>query len=239
MNKATRFLVVTGIAAFAVIASVTAALAFLPRVPPVPIGGASLQNYLNINNPGPPPIFVLLDQLDAQVWRSSVSGNATFTLQIELAGNAANNEIGIYNAADAIPALYQVFPGAATAGWFATCHFGPAGALAVILFDENAVQQGTTTFYGGVNRNNFGFYLQNTPGGLLFYSQDYRNAGGAPQMVTYLGTDANAGDWWECFEDLPYATSDHDFEDAILLLQSVNPTAAHSTSWGRLKALYR
>ena len=239
MKKATRWLFVSGITGLAVVASVTAALAFGPRIPQVPIAGASLQNQLNLMNPGPPAINVLTDQVDAQVWRSSVSGNATFTLMIELAGNAAKNDIGIYNTLGGLnPPLYLVFPGAASAGWFATCHFGPAGALAVLLYDQNATFQGQNN-YAGVDRNSFSFYLQNAPLGYLFYSQDVRNAGGSPQMVTYLGTDANFGDWWECFEDLPYATSDHDFEDAILLLQSVAPTPARGTSWGMLKALYR
>jgi hypothetical protein len=168
-----------------------------------------------------------------------VSGNATFTLMIELAGNAASNDIGVYNssAAPSPTNKFLVFPGAASAGWFATCHFGPSGALTVLLYDQNAVFQGQNN-YTGVNRNSFGFYLDG-PGG-LFASQDARNAGGKAQMITYLGTGQNFGDWWECFEDLPVAGgSDSDFDDAILLLQSVAPTPAHGTSWGKLKSLYR
>ena len=214
--------------------SATAALAFGPRIPQIAVGGASLQTYLNANDGG---INVNTDQVDAQVWTSSVSGNATFTLMIELAGNAASNDIGVYNAGGPPnPPLYLIFPGAASAGWFATCHFGPGGSLIVFLYDQNAVFQGQTG-YAGVNRNSFGFYLAG-PGG-TFYSQDARNAGGNPQVLTYLGTGQNFGDWWECFEDLAFAGSDHDFEDAILLLQSVAPTPTHGTSWGRLKSLYR
>lgn len=234
MKKATRMLVVTGFAALAVITSATAALAFGPRIPQIAVGGASLQTYLNANDGG---INVNTDQVDAQVWTSSVSGNATFTLMIELAGNAASNDIGVYNAGGpSNPPLYLIFPGAASAGWFATCHFGPGGSLIVFLYDQNAVFQGQTG-YAGVNRTSFGFYLAG-PGG-TFYSQDARNAGGNPQVLTYLGTGRNFGDWWECFEDLPFAGSDHDFDDAILLLQSVAPTPTHGTSWGRLKSLYR
>ena len=234
MKKATRMLVVTGFAALAVITSATAALAFGPRIPQIAVGGASLQTYLNANDGG---INVNTDQVDAQVWTSSVSGNATFTLMIELAGNAASNDIGVYNAGGPPnPPLYLIFPGAASAGWFATCHFGPGGSLIVFLYDQNAVFQGQTG-YAGVNRTSFGFYLAG-PGG-TFYSQDARNAGGNPQVLTYLGTGRNFGDWWECFEDLPFAGSDHDFDDAILLLQSVAPTPTHGTSWGRLKSLYR
>jgi len=235
IGRATRWLVVTGLAVFAVATSVSTAAAFNPRVPQVAVGGASLQTYLTANDGG---INVNTDQVDAQVWTSSVSGNATFTLQIELAGNAAQNDIGIYNAGGPVnPPLYLVFPGAATAGWFATCHFGPGGSLIVLLYDQNAVFQGQNN-YSGVNRNSFGFYLQG-PGG-TFYSQDARNAGGFAQALTYLGTGQNFGDWWECFEDLAVAQgSDQDFDDAVLLLQSVAPTPTRPTSWGRLKSLYR
>jgi len=235
MAKATRWLVVTGIAVLAVVTSVSTAAAFGPRIPQVPIVGTTLQTYLNNNDGG---INVLTDQVDAQVWTSSVSGNATFTLMIELTGNARRNSIGSYNAGGPVnPPLYLVFPGAATSGWFSTCHFGPGGALTVLLYDQNAVPQGVTG-YAGVNRSSFGFYLQG-PGG-TFYSQDGRNAGGFAQMVTYLGTGANFGDWWECFEDYAVAGgSDRDFQDAVLLLQSVAPTPTRATSWGRLKSLYR
>jgi hypothetical protein len=89
----------------------------------------------------------------------------------------------------------------------------------------------------GVNPNQFGFYLQG-PGG-LFYSQDWRN-GGLAQILTYLGTGVNSGDKWVCFEDLPYLANDcsTDFEDAVLVVQSLNPVKANGTTWGAVKALY-
>jgi hypothetical protein len=231
--KVTRWVLVSGVAALALAASVSAAGAFTLRSPQVAFANGSLQAYLNANDGG---INTATDQLDAQVWASSVSGNATFTLMIELAGNAGSNSIGVYNSTDPpAPPLFQIFPGAATAGWFATCHFGPGGSLAVLLYDQNAVFQGQTN-YAGVNRSSFGFYLMG-PGG-TFYSQDARN-GGAPQMLTYLGTGNNFGDWWECFEDLPYGPTVSDFDDAVVLLQSVAPTPNNVTTWGHLKKLYR
>lgn len=205
---------------------------FPPRSPQVVFNSASLQGYLNGVGES---INVTTDQLDAQVWTSTVSGNSTFTLMIELAGNAAANNIGIYNTNDPPnPPLFQVFPGAASAGWFATAHFG-SGNLVVTLFDNNSLIQGQT-FFANVNPNAFGFYLQG-PGG-TFYSEDSRN-GGAAQMLTFAGTGQNYGEWWECFEDLPRAGGDGDFNDAVLLMQSVVPTDVAGASWGRLKALYR
>jgi hypothetical protein len=210
-----------------------AAAVFNPRIPQVVFNSASLQGYLNGVDGS---INVNTDQLDAQVWTSAVSGNSTFTLMIELtAPNANANNIGIYNTnGPPNPPLFQVFPGAATAGWFASAHFA-GGNLVVTLFDNNSIIQGQS-FYAGVNANGFGFYIQG-PGG-LFYSQDNRN-GGAAQMVTYAGGGQNFGEWWECIEDSPFAQGDKDFQDAVLELQSVVPTAVSGQTWGRLKALYR
>lgn len=214
-----------------VLSASTASAAFNLRSPQVGIGGGSLQGYLNGVGES---INVTTDQLDAQVWTSSISGNSTFTLMIELAGNAASNNIGIYNTnGGPVPPLFQVFPGAAGAGWFATAHFG-SGNMVVTLFDNNSLIVGQT-FYAGVNANGFGFYLQG-PGG-LFYSEDARNIGGAAKMLTFAGTGQNYGDWWACFEDL--VASDNDFDDAVLLLQSVVPTPAAARTWGAVKALYR
>ena len=205
------------------------------RSPQEPVNGGSLQAYLNANDGG---INVLTDQNAAQTWASTVSGNSTFTLQIELAGNAASNTIGIYNASLAVPPLYQVFPGAATNGWFAVASFrnSPTPRVVVNLFDNNAVLQGTNT-YLGADRNNFGYYLDG-PGG-TFYTQDSRNGGNA-QALTYAGTGVNVGSWWLCWEDLAVGGgADQDYDDAVLFLESVNPTPAHQTSWGQLKARFR
>lgn len=210
--------------------SATAAL----RVPQVPVIGGSLQGYLNGVGES---INVNTDQNAVQTWSTTVSGNSTFSLMIELAGNAASNTIGIHNGAPAVPPLYPVFPGAASAGWFATASFRLAPVRVVInLFDDNAVLQGTNT-YLGADRNNFGYYLSG-PGG-LFYTQDARNAGSVAQALAYAGTGINLGQWWLCWEDLPAAGSDHDFNDAVLFLESVTPTPTSRTSWGQLKARFR
>ena len=197
------------------------------------MNGGTLQAYLNGVGES---INVSTDQLDAQTWNTSISGNSTFTLMVEFAGNAASNNIGVYNAGAAVPPLFLVFPGAATNGWFATCHFA-GGNMVVTLFDNNSIIQGQTS-YAGVTANNFGFYLQG-PGG-TFYSQDSRNPGGLAQMLTFAGTGQNFGDWWECIEDLTAAGgADYDFDDAILLLQSVGPTPTANRSWGAIKSLYK
>ena len=213
-----------------VAASASAAL----RVPQIAVGGGSLQGYFNGVGES---INVNTDQNAVQTWVTTVSNNATFTLMIELAGFAGSNNIGLYNAGDVAPALMQVFPGAATAGWFATTSWrsGPTRVI-VNLFDQDAVFQGSTT-YLGADASNFGYYLSG-PGG-LFYTQDARN-GGVAQALAYAGTGNNAGQWWLCWEDLPIGGgSDQDYDDAVLFLESVNPTPVMSTSWGQLKKRFR
>jgi hypothetical protein len=205
------------------------------RVPQIAVVGGSLQGYLNGVGEA---INVLTDQQDVQRWASTVSNNSTFTIQIELAGNAPLNAYGLYNASLAVPPLYQVFPGAASAGWFAVASFRTAPIRVVVnLFDDLAALQGTNT-YLGADRNDFGFYIAG-PGG-TFYTQDARNPGGLAQALTYAGTGLNAGQWWLCWEDIDRNAggADDDFEDGVLFLESVNPTPVNRTTWGQLKARF-
>jgi len=206
------------------------------RSPQVVVNGGTLQGYLNGVGES---INVLTDQLDIQRWQSTVSQNATFTIQVEFAGNAGTNTYGIYNASLVSPPLYQCFPGAATNQWFCVCAFRSSPTrVTVSLFDNNAAFQGQTT-YLGADRTNFGFYLQQNPG-LVFYSQDARNPGGLAQVLTYAGTGINAGNWWICFEDQTQSQgSDYDFDDAVLFCESLTPTPVNKTSWGSLKARFK
>jgi hypothetical protein len=214
-----------------------AASAYPLRAPQVPLqtgwDGISLQTYFGSVGEG---LNTLADQLDLQTWHQPASGSGSVSLRMEIAGYAGSNSIGVYNAGDVSPVLHQIFPGAATAGWYATCNFTAGGHLLVSLYDNGSVFQGSTN-YSGVDADNFGFYLQGPAG--TFYSQDYRNAGGKPQVLTFAGTGPYLERWWECFEDLPYASSDVDFQDTILLLESFVPTPVRSTTWGAIKSLYR
>ena len=235
-NQILRSLVALTLAGAATTLAASAAhAAFAPRVPQIVVnpGDGPIQAYFNGLGE---TINVPTDQLDAQTWSTTISGNSTLTLMLEIAVFAASNTIGVYNGgAVGTPTLYQVFPGAATAGWHATAHFGASNSLVVSLFDDNANYQGQTS-YSGVDKNNFGFYLQNGTG--TYYSQDSRN-GGQAHVLTFAGTGQNLGSWWQCFEDLPNDQTDNDFNDAIVFVESVNPVPAATTSWGRLKGLYR
>lgn len=228
-----RSLAALTLVAAAVAFAAPAHAAFPLRAPQVTVnpGDGSLQGYFNGVGES---INVATDQLDLQTWSTTISGNSTFTFMLEIAGLAGTNTIGVYNGGDAAPALYQVFPGAAGPGWYAVAHFGAGGSLVVSLFDNNSVYQGQSA-YAGVDRNNFGFYLQNGTG--TYYSQDYRN-GGFAHVLTFAGTGINFGCWWQCFEDLPNDGTDWDFNDAVLFVESVSPVPAGKSSWGRIKSLY-
>lgn len=223
---------ITGLVALVALAGSASATL---RAPQVPVLGGALQGYLNSQGES---INVLTDQNAAQRWAATVSNNSTFTIQVELAGNAASNTIGLYNANLAAPPLYQVFPGAATSQWFAVASFRTSPVRVVVnLFDASATIQGTTT-YLGADRNDFGFYLQG-PGG-TFFTQDARNPGGSAQALTYAGTGINTGSWWLCFEDISLGGgSDQDYDDCVLFLESVNPTPVNKATWGSLKARFR
>ena len=232
-RAATPFAGLTGSLLLAALLATSATAAL--RVPQVTVNGGTLQGYLNGVGES---INVSTDQNAVQTWTTTVSGNSTFSLMIELTGNAASNTIGIYNGTVAVPPLYPVFPGAATSGWFATASFRTSPVRVVInLFDDNGIPQGTNTFLGA-DRNNFGYYLSG-PGG-TFYTQDARNPGSVAQALTYAGTGINLGQWWLCWEDqLVGGGSDQDYDDCVLFLESVTPTPTSRTSWGQLKARFR
>ena len=232
-RSATRF--TAFFAALSVVALLATGASAALRAPQVVFASGSLQGYLNGVGES---INVNTDQDATQTWQTTVSNNATFTLMIELAGNAPANAIGIYNASLAAPPLYQVFPGAATADWFATCSFRSAPTRVVVnLFDDGAAFQGSTT-YLGADASGFGYYLQG-PGG-TFYTQDARNAGGFAQALAFAGTGNNTGQWWLAFEDLQSTGPGFgDFDDAVLFLESIAPTPVAKTTWGALKVRFR
>ena len=59
-------------------------------------------------------------------------------------------------------------------------------------------------------------------------------------MLSYAGTGVNTGSWWLAMEDLTTSQgSDYDFDDAVLFLESVNPTPVEATTWGAVKARFR
>jgi hypothetical protein len=112
----------------------------------------------------------------------------------------------------------------------------PGNIVKVNRFDALGNFLSQTTF-GGVDPTNFGFYLTTQAG--TAFTQDARNPGGLARALAYKGTGANAGTWWLCWDELVAAGQDNDFDDLVVMMESVNPTPVSKTSWGTLKARFR
>ena len=208
---------------------------------PVAFASGPLQGYFN-------SLSELIDVLNAQVpeaecWGSTISGNSAVTLMLELADDADGNIIGVYDAGLDVLGEgnhYPIFPGSASAGHFAVASFrtGP-NRLIVNLFDQNAQLVGAPVTYPGVSIQDFGYYIQNSTTG-RGYSQEARNAGAEARVLVYKGVGVNVGNWWLCFEDKKDQEGiARDFDDAVLFVESINPTAVSKTTWGALKSRFR
>ena len=223
------FLLVALVATATFTATAHAAL----RSPQVPVVGGGLQAYLNSVGES---INVNTDQDATQTWSHTASGTTTYTIQFQSSPNAAVQQFGLYNASAVIPPLFFLMSGSVGPLGFSTATFKPGNILVVNRFDALGNFLSTTTF-GGVDPTNFGFYLS-TPGGTAF-TQDSRNPGGLARAITFQGTGQNAGTWWLCWDELTAGGQDQDYDDLVILMESVNPTPVSKTSWGSLKARFK
>jgi hypothetical protein len=216
----------------ALVASAHLASATL-RAVQIPVVGGGLQAYLTGVGES---INVNTDQDATQSWSHTVSGTTTYTIQFQSSPNAAVQQFGLYNASAVIPPLFFLMSGSVGPLGFSTATFKPGNIVVVNRFDALGNFLSTTTF-GGVDPNNFGFYLS-VPAGTVF-TQDARNPGGLARAITFQGTGANAGTWWLCWDEpLAGAPGDQDFDDLVVLMESVNPTPVSKTSWGQLKSRF-
>ena len=227
----TMFMLLVGLAATAML---TAPAGATLRSPQVPVVGGGLQAYLiSVGE----TINVNTDQDATQTWSHTISGTTTYTVQFQSSPNANIQQFGLYNGSAVIPPLFFLLSGSVGPLGYSTATFKPGNIVVVNRFDANANFISTTTF-GGVDPNNFGFYLS-TQNGTVF-TQDARNPGALARAITFQGTGANAGTWWLCWDEpLAGAPGDQDFDDLVVLMESVNPTPVSSTSWGQLKARFR
>jgi hypothetical protein len=217
----------------ALVASANLAGATL-RAVQVPVIGGGLQAYLISVGES---INVNTDQDATQSWSHTVSGTTTYTIQFQSSPNAAIQQFGLYNASAVIPPLFFLMSGSVGPLGFSTATFKPGNIVVVNRFDALSNFLSTTTF-GGVDPNNFGFYLS-TQNGTVF-TQDARNPGGLARAITFQGTGANAGTWWLCWDEpLAGAPGDQDFDDLVVMCESVNPTPVSKTSWGAVKDRFR
>jgi len=173
-------------------------------------------------------IDVMADQITEDFyWQVSegIQSGSWATLIIEIAGNSAVNTFGIF---DKDGNVKQLLSGNESAGDKVSITWGQNGLLSIALFD--AVNGFVSGESGIVMNQTFGFYI-GTPNG-PFYSDSVKNADQSDQMVSYKGTGTNGlseGHYVIAFEDLPYVNSDKDFNDMVLMVESVNPIPEPAT----------
>ena len=219
---------------FAFSAALASSASAALRVPQVPVVGGGLQAYLISVGES---INVNTDQDATQTWTHTTSGTTTYTIQFQSSPNANIQQFGMYNASAVIPPLFFLMSGAVGPLGFSTATFKPGNLLTVNRFDAFGNFLSTTTF-GGIDPTNFGFYLSVQAG--TVFTQDSRNPGSLARAITFQGTGQNAGTWWLCWDEpLPGAPGDQDFDDLVVLMESVNPTPVSKTSWGQLKTRFR
>jgi PEP-CTERM putative exosortase interaction domain len=195
-----------------------------------PIAGSSLQTAINGLYRSPTcatcslvsqaPNVTTDQAAPDETWAIEASGSSIATIVIELAGFADQNRFGIYDIYDPTQTV-QLFGGPDSPGGSVLLSFDDTG-MAYRNFAATGIN-----FAGG----HFGYYLQ-TPND-TFYSQAALNAGGTDQMVAFQGDGDMIklpgklpGIWGSssyilAWEDLPFSSSDRDFDDFAVYVESV------------------
>lgn len=168
---------------------------------------------------------------ESGTFKIEASGGSIATMIIEVAGNAGINTFGVYDPSN--PSVYlQLFAGGNIAGQQATL-----SVTDTFLFEVYgpSIVGGSAQFSSAV----FGYYLGG-PNGPLFYSQAGLN-GGDDHMVAFQGDGDviklptrpaaawGASSYILAWEDLPFRTSDKDYNDMVVYVESVNPTPEPGT----------
>jgi hypothetical protein len=175
-------------------------------------------------------VNVNTDQVEPHgLWSIGGTGGAFSQIIIEIAGFAASNSFGIYD--PTTMTTFQIYNGAASA----------QARRVISILDDGQIEYNLMPTSVYFTSNLFGFYL-NTPVG-TWYSEDSRNADGYQHMVGFAGqgdrirpclattcssSSTAAGTWLENeyifgWEDLPVWSSDLDYNDFVILVESVSP----------------
>lgn len=219
---------------------VTPAMADTLRSPQVPIGNSwdgpnySLWNSTLVPDPWDDESeeYFRTKQIWSEVWSfpGDPAGTPDWMAQLwfEYAGHAPYNVFGIYaptGVGDTL-AYLPIFSGSDAPNW--TVNVDVRVVDGEIQFKNiNSGQSITVPDY------KFGFYLAYQPSGYIFYSQDFRNPNGSAQMLAYSAESAGGSNYWQGYlltwEDLPYNSSDKDFNDMGIRVKGVAPIPEPST----------
>ncbi len=225
-----KFFAIALVAALASAVSVQTANADATNVRPLAFNSGSLQTELNNITTAGPGINATTDQSSAAIFASDASGGAVATFIIEIAGNASTNTFGLYDFGT--PATFiEIFAGSDVGGDQALVSFFANGNISV-------TDAGGVTTVSGFS-GQFGFYLGAGGSTPTFYTEDSLNAGGNAQALIYQGDNAStlqinpfaAGLFTDdefiiAFEDIAYASSDKDFNDLVVIVESITPVPA-------------
>jgi len=207
-----------------------------PRDPQVTISGDGLQSYMDARGQ---EIDVQTEQDATQFWLPPRCQGGFSLLFLELGAKSDGSSIGFYDVSAAALSLIEVFPSHASVGWFASVElrYSPS-QVTIYLHDESGLPVGPATHLGGID-GSAGFYLHG-PGG-DFFTEDFRNPAGDPQLLSFLGTGSSTGGWWIAAEDTPLsAGADRDFDDMILFIGRMEcPLPVQRSTWGAVKSRFR
>ena len=171
------------------------------------------------------------DGLDSS-WSITASGGSVATMIIELAGNKSTNTFGVYDTADSNNRV-ELFSGAAATGSQVVLSIKLDGSVFVNFGD-------TTINFAG---NSFGYYLGTANNG-TFFSNTSLNGVASDHMLAYQGIDVDtiqladlaAGLWTSneyvlAWEDVKARNADFDFNDMVLMVESVQPVPVPAAVW--------
>lgn len=213
-----------GIAAVCAL-SATTALAAPVNIRPVTVNAGSetpLQTvFQNIGS----TIDVTNDQDVWAYFTTQAAAISAAQMIVEIAGNHASNEYGIYKLGDTSKYV-PVFDGSDAAGTKVAINFNADGSVNVFDF-TNLTLSPTVANFG----TQFGFYLK-TNATTFFYSDDALN-GGAAQALVYTGKGDNVlllgnavplndtNHLYLAWEDILGRGSDYDYNDGVFIVESV------------------
>jgi len=202
-------------------------------------GNPNLQSVLDgITVGGTSSVDVYNDYLDDGLdsyWNITASGGSVATFVIEIAGNSGSNTFGVYDRNDH-KNYVELFSGSDSDAVDSQIRLS-------MMLDGTVKVDGVSL--GQFSTYDFGYYLgsENNPDNApLFYSDSTLNTGGSDQMVAYQGNNSDKlqiagfapGIWFDneyilAWEDLLYANSDMDFNDLVVMVESVTPVPEPGT----------
>lgn len=205
--------------------------------------GNSLQDKFNSLTVSGPNIDTINEQTNYQTFTNTASSGSVATFMFEIAKYAPSNKFGIYNSKGDKALLFDGYNDVSDG---AKIDFLGNGDIAVTTKGYSPGNTNPTPpsyaeykDFGNV----FGFYLQREDG-TVFYTQNHRNQNKSQQAVIYQGKDRTTlkipgrqpglftdNEIIVAFEDLlrVNGNSDSDFNDLVVLVESVRPVPEPST----------